>query len=408
MYDETLRSVVARFESLAGSGRALARWSARIFAATFLLTDLERVDRTDPSVFDSLAGQLRDAAVCASMAPWWLPAAGLVGGYLMVRGALWSAIALAFFGAREARIGEFRRDTRALREETKSIWLAPNFRPLRWLLLSLVLVLAIVSGVASTAFAAWILTDVSSSLLVWALIVIVSLGITRGEELVLNSRFAQFRDRPPSQEAAAGRLVEYVRAHPQEAHTGAPLLYAHSGLTRAGITERFAELSAAGGVGRAARIGTIVLLAATFPHLPAPEVERFADDGFVGCVYAEWFGFFRVAEGHLAVSAVAALALFALMPVFILWTYRRFMSEWRFPAAVQLEVMRRESPGSLLMTPVLTLISIAGTAFWIPVLWASAEVGTRLDSAAAGSTLLVIGVALFLVRARALGRRGTS
>lgn len=401
--------MLERFEVLSVSGQDLTRWSARLLAATFLLSELEPAEEKVGNVFDSLASKLRDAAVCSSTAPRWLPIAALIVSLFLLRGALWTAVGLGMFGARDAPVADHRRDMRNLRGEIALLWNTPAFRWLRWGLLSAVWILAVGSGLASVAFAALVLTQVSSSLLVWPLIVCVSVAITNTERGVIHARFALFREPPPSPAEAKRRLARYLAEYPEEAESALPLAYAYSGLDRAEISQRFAELSTTGGLGRVTWIGTIVLVAAIFPYLPVPNVENVGNEGFVDCVYADTYGFFDVAEANLLVSVGAALLLIAATPVLVLHTVHRFMAEWRAPMAVRLEAMRRERRRfAARMRPYAMLIALAGSVIEMTILWASAELATRLSSAAAGLSVIIALNCALIAAARVGLRRITA
>lgn len=397
--------VIEQFERLSESGRSVARWSARVLAATFLLTSLEPSRQAAGNIFDSLADQLRDAAIVSSTAPRWLPIAGLLASLLWLRGSLWSAVGVGYFRARTTPVRDFRHDLRALRPEIALLWTTPGFRWFRRAVIALVWIPAVLSGLASTAFAAWVLTHVSSSLLVWPLIAGVSVAITHTEERLMANRFAPVRKRPPNRKEAERRLAVYLAQYPREAASASPLLYAYSGLGRLEMSQRFAELSATGSLGLVARVGTIVLIAAIFPHLPVPSIDSAAQDGFLGGVYANAFGFFRLAEANLVVSIGAALALIIATPVLVLHAYHRFMAEWRMPVAVRVEALRRESGFALRMTPAAVLIAVAMTALLMPLLWLSAGLANRLDSALAGLAPLVAASLIAIAAVRGVLRR---
>jgi hypothetical protein len=397
--------VVEQFEGLSASGRSVARWSARVLAATLLLTSLEPPRQAAANIFDSLADQLRDAAIVSSTAPRWLPIAGLIASLLWLRGSLWSAVGVGYFHARSTPVHDFRRDLRALRPEITLLWTTRGFRWFRRALIALVWIPAVVSGLASTAFAAWVLTHVSSSLLVWPLIAGVSVAITNTEERLMTNRFAPVRKRPPNREEAERRLAGYLAQYPREAGSASPLLYAYSGLGRVEMSQRFAELSATGNLGLVTRVGTIVLIAAIFPHLPIPSIDSAAQDGFLGGVYANAFGFFRLAEANLAVSLGAALVLIIATPVLVLHAYHQFMAEWRMPIVVRVEALRRESRFAVRMTPAAVLMAFAMTAVVIPLLWLSAELANRLDSAVAGLAPLVAAGLMAIAAIRGVLRR---
>ena len=153
---------------------ALTRWAARLLAASFLLADLSPPAESGPGLFASLANELWDAAVCAARAPLWLSILLLVLSFAMLRGALWSVIGERLAGGLRTGTVAMRRDLVALRPDIYRIWRSPDFRPYRRRLVReafSVAVLAGLSGAASVALAAWILsaTDSSSSLLAWVL-----------------------------------------------------------------------------------------------------------------------------------------------------------------------------------------------------------------------------------------------
>jgi hypothetical protein len=347
-------------------------------------------------VFDSLADQLRDAAICASRAPQWLSFLALLLAFRMIVTALRWAVARELAGGLPENALNAVLIVKSLRMETRARLRAPDLRPLGRRLVWGVFIFAVLSGVASTGFTAWILgaADESSSLLVWALIAIVSIAVTNTEKMLTERRYAQHapKPEPPAPAEAAERLQSYTLDYPWEARTASPLIYAHSRLERDEIGVRFAELSMSGAVGRTGRVVWIVLVAALFPYVSAPDVEPLEMEGFVGCLYTDFYGFFRVAEENMTLSTVVALLLVAVSPLAVLSTYLQFMREWRFPARTQLDVLRRElgfagrmmiyQPASYLVTAPLAVLS----------LWGSAVLATKLDSPVAGLTVLAVAV----------------
>lgn len=54
------------------------------------------------------------------------------------------------------------------------------------------------------------------------------------------------------------------------------------------------------------------------------------------------------------------------------------------PVAVRVEALRRESRFAVRVTPAAVVMALAMTAVLMPLLWLSAELANRLDSAVAG------------------------
>jgi len=403
--------VVARFGELSSAGRTLARWSARALAASFLLAGLPSGARTAGNLFDSLANELRDAAICASRTPRWLSIAALLVAFRLIVGALWSAVGQQLLGSPKNTL-DFHRLLRTNRMVIHAIWRAPDFRWLRRGLIWGAFIFAILSGLASTAFTAWILmaAGTSPSLLLWVLIVVVSFAISKGESLVTERLYARhaLKPVPPTRQEAIARLAGYLDDHPGEARTASPVLYAYSALERDELGQRFAELGVTSAAARAHRIVSVVLVAALYPYVPAANVEHLGQRGFVGCLYSDFYGFFTVAAENLPLAAALAVALVVVSPLAVLWAYVKFMKEWRFPIDVQLVVLRRESGFALRMAGYMTVLAVASALVGMLLLWVSAELATRLDSPAAGLTVVVLatlaGIALYRRLTRASER----
>jgi hypothetical protein len=404
MRRRSLNPVVATFGRLSRSGRALTRWSIRVLVASLLLGDLTPIAVPARSLFDSLARELRDATICSARTPIFLAIVGIVVGYRLVAGSLWSSLAIQFLGAVPQGLASAWRSIRAVREEVLTLMAASELRTLSRRLVLGGWTAAIVSGAASTGFASWLLLTVSPtrSLLLWLPIVAVSLVITRLEHLVTEHWYSSHGPRlePPTRDEAATRLQNYLSHHPFEAPTASPLLYAHSGLDRDEIQQRFLELGATGGTGRIGRLGFVVLVATFYPLLPPADLGRLADDGYLGCVFIGLHDFFRVAQENLILALTAAVIALALLPIAVVGSYLRFMREWRFPFRLRWEVVRRELGFAHRMVVYLVVITTATAAAGTLVLWVGARLAVRLDSPPAGLAVLVLGplAAILLVR----------
>ena len=118
---------VAKFGENSSGGRSLARWSARLLAASFLVKGLTPVTTPPTNIFDSLANQLRDASICAARAPRWLSIVLLFVAFRLIVGALWSAVGQQFIQSQPQNVLEMRRLLVAHRPMIYGIWNAPAF-----------------------------------------------------------------------------------------------------------------------------------------------------------------------------------------------------------------------------------------------------------------------------------------
>lgn len=381
---------VAKFGENSSGGRSLARWSARLLAASFLVKGLTPVTTPPGNIFDSLANQLRDATICAARAPRWLSIVLLVVAFRLIVGALWSAVGQQFIQSQPQNVLEMRRLLVAHRPMIYGIWKAPAFAFFRRLFIWGAFLLAILSGVASVAIAALVLPRMSS-FWSWVLIGVVSFAVTELEKLGTERLYAWAAPKPvpPTENEAQARLGFYTLLYPQEATAGSPLLYAYSSLERDQVGQRFFEL----GTGRASlasRLIVLAIIAAIYPHIPAPNIEPFGQTGFIGCTYTDLYGFFRLTQENLRLGIAAAVILLAVSPLTVLSTYISFMREWRFPWKVQFEVLRRELGFATRMMVYQPLMAIVGAIVGMGLLWVSAFLATRFKSPVAGLVVLFI------------------
>jgi hypothetical protein len=380
-------TLVSRFAVVSTPAQAVARWSARLLCASFLLAGLLPAE-SGHSLFASLTNELWDAARCSGRAPRWLSICLLVLAFAMIRGALWSAIGESLGRGLPTGTLAMRRALVLQRPVIRAVWVSPAFLPVRRRMVRIafgVTVLAGLSGAVSVALAAWVLrgSGSSSSLFAWGLIMAGGLTIDRLEDLLGTERLRDKVPPPPTKAEAVKRYAEYVDRYPNEKRSGSSLLYAYSRLERDQITRRLIELSLRGPVGRVLRWSTVVLVAVVFPLLPAPSVDHFKTGGFVSCSYATTFGFFDVAKDNLGLATVAVAALLATSPVTLSWTWWRMMGEWKFPTSVRLEVLRRERGLALRNVPYQMLSAAVWAAAFSLVLWLSAEVAVSWNSPAA-------------------------
>ena len=344
--------LVARLDKVAGAGRSLARWSVRLLGASFLFVGWSPVVTTPTNIFDSLANQLRDATLCAARAPRWLSVIALV-----------IAFRLILAGSPDVRL--FRR---------KIVWGS--------------YLLSILSGGASVSIAALVL-PVMSNFWSWVFIVTVSFAFNRMEKIGTDRLLDRSAPEPPNRAEASSRLITYEGMYPNEVTTASPLLYAYSVLDRDQIAQQFLELGT-GNPSLATRLIMLVLIAAIYPHIPTPNVEPLGRIGFIGCTYTDLYGFFRIAQENIALTVAAAILLLAVSPLTVLLAYVRFMREWRFPSEVRFEVLRREwgfAKRHLAYQPAVAIV--VGTILGMTLLWVSAWLATRLNSALAGLFVLL-------------------
>jgi hypothetical protein len=312
----------------------------------------------------------------------------LLVAFRMIVGALWSAAGQELLGVPEGNVLEVRRALVANRPHIYAIWKEASFRALRRRLIWGAYGFAILSGVVSVAATAWILPAMSS-FWGWVLIALISFAVTRMEKNRTESLYARHTPRPgpPDEHEALKRLAEYIAEYPDEAEAASPLLYAYSALDRDQLGQRFKELGT-GAVGFAGKLIAVAIVAAIYPFVPAADVEPLAKAGFLGCTYADVYGFFRLSQENLRLAAAAAVVLLAVSPLTVLLAYVRFMFEWRFPIGVQLEVLRREWGFAKRMVVYQPVMAAAGAILLMVSLWASAWCATRLNSSAAGILVL--------------------
>lgn len=224
VYNEIMQLPVAR----CSVGRSLTRWSARVLAASFLLAGLTPVVVAQGNLFDSLASQLRDAAICITRVPQWAAALLLLVGYGAIAGALWSAMypQLTPYPGGENAVGLYR-GMRANRWLIYQAQIGPlaSSGPLRRKLIWGAFTWALLSGVASTAIAALFLVWLKlSSLLSWLLIVVVTLAIDKVEWALTDRLYARYEPRreAPDPVEIALRSKEYEYTYPESAHTPKP------------------------------------------------------------------------------------------------------------------------------------------------------------------------------------------
>jgi hypothetical protein len=236
----------------------------------------------------------------------------------------------------------------------------------------------------------------SSSLLVWALITVVGFTISACERRLIEQLYTPptLEVQPPTQADAVARFAAHQLLYPDQANTALPLLYAYSGLNVDEIAKRFVQLGASRSVTRAGRTALTVMVALLYPFIPAPDVKPLEMKGFIGCIYVNLYGFFRLTQENLMLAIVAAVVLLAVSPLAVQSAYLRFMREHRIPAKVQAEVIRREWGFAFRMIIYTMLSTIVNVLAVILLLLLSALTATWLDSPLAGVVVLVIPSAL--------------
>lgn len=382
--------LVPRFGEHSKSGRNLARWSARVLAASLLLAGLMPIVARSANIFDSLANQLRDAAICAARVPWWLSILLLVVAFRLIVGALWVALGQDVSDMPSgANLNEYQALV-AKRMTIYEVWTSSEFRSLRRKLIWGAFVLAILSGIVSVSFTAWVLPRMSS-FWSWILIAVVSFAVTQVEKSGterLYARHAPVR-RPPNRVQITDRLASYVEDYPTEAPTASPLLYAYSTLNRQQLRQRFTELGA-GAPAWVSRLIVLAVVALVYPHVPAPNIEPLGRMGFIGCTYTDLYGFFRLTQENLPLAIAAIIVLLAFTPLTVLLTYTLFMIEWKFPLQVQVEVLRREQDFAKRMVVYQPVVATAWAIVIMVLLWVSAWLATWLQAPIAGLLVLIV------------------
>jgi hypothetical protein len=403
--------VLARFGVLAVGGRGVTRWSARLLLASVLFGGLTPVEVDPGHLFDSLSAELRDLAICTANVPWWAAAVGLVVGFRMIVGALWMSVAGELTGAPivvERPLARYA-EARGLRMEILSVWRSPYFTGFRRRVIWGATCWAALSGLLSALLAAAVLhaLPVSSSLLIWAIIAAGSLLITRVEGRMTEQRYASHAPAPevPSARTARLRARSYASAYPAEAHTAMPLLYGYTGLDRQELAARSLELGTSRTMTRGPQLVALVLVALLYPFLPAPVIAPAASDGLAACLFHDLYDFFAVTQQNIALSSVAAGLLLLAMPVSVLLSYVTLMRPYRVPAAVQADVLGRETLFALRMILYAAVLAILGAALTLVLLLASAYVATWLDSPVAGMAVLLATVPAAWLYVRRIQRR---
>jgi hypothetical protein len=384
-----IEGIVVRFGELSVGGRRLARWSAVAAVATLTMSQLQPSAMPVRGLFDSLGAELRDSTLCAARTPRWLWVSAAFLGLVLIRSAIYNAV---FRGTTESGA--------ALDSGTR-FWVGtylstPGFRPLRIFLVYGSWVLAIAAGAGSMLFAAWVLRrGGSASLAGWAVIAGVTWIIFQVERLLTERRYAALKPapEPPATEVTDERFARYMAAHPRDT-SAVPLIYAYTTLSPDEMYTEMTKRSASGFSALISKLMFVVAVVAIFSMLPAPSVGELTASGFLGCTFVNTHDFFALARDNLVLSITLALVAFSLRPIAVLGTYVSLMREWRVPAGVQREVLRRESGFArrmLLYSSVGALLSAAAVSL---VLWLSASIATGLDSPVAG--LLTIGIPAFV------------
>ena len=384
-------TVAAAFSTRSSWPRGLARWGARLLTASFFLTTLVEIEKTGHGLFADLDRELWDATACAAVAPRWFSVGLILTAYLLIRGALWSAVGESLVGGMPPSSIESRHLLVALRPRINMIWRSQGFRPTRRRMLRAAFIVPAVSGSASVVVAAWFLRGQSwrAPMLTWIAIVASTAMLAWVEGRAGADRLVEVPPSPTPIEAEK-RLVDYLERFPAEVRSGAPLMYAYSGRDRGEMFAEMAQIAMKGAGSRAARWGQILLVAVLLPLTPAPPVDQFSGDGFVGCSYTTAYGFFGLAQGHLALTTLAVAILLAVCPWAVLWSYVRLMRRWSIPPRVQAEVLRREGGfarrNSIYQAVSAVMMAVALTL----ILWLSAGVAVLAGSPVAGYSVLVV------------------
>jgi hypothetical protein len=402
-------AIIVRFGTISAPTRGMARWSARVLSAHWLLSAVTPASGVADNIFDSLAAGLRDAAICASKTPILLPILGLLLAHRLILGSLWTAVGQEFMSEEERQALRFRGGLIPYRQAILEVWHSPAFRPKRRRLVWSAFLGSALSGLASTSFAAWILTSrIVSPFITWILILLASIIITRLERLLTIRSYDRHKPQkvPPSPEEALERLESYIMRRPGFAATGIPLMFAYSSLDEESFGQRLVDLgNNSPMIVFFSRLLVPVNVVVLYSLFPIPSVESLKGRGFIGCLFGDLHGVAGFVQNHLWPEGALMVAIaLAILPIVYLSLPIPFMSEWRFPVQVRVEVLRREARG--IFWKLLTLVpvpAIASVGISL-VLWASAAIALRFDSPLAGIVSLFMGSSLLKLLSSAVNR----
>lgn len=138
-------------------------------------------------------------------------------------------------------------------------------------------------------------------------------------------------------------------------------------------------------------MAAIVLIAALYPFVPAPDIRPLRTAGFIGCFYADLYGFFRIAQENFQLAIAAAIIALALNPLVIAQSvYLKIMREWRMPISVQAKALYRTRAFFVKMIPMGAVNGVVNAILGMLTLLTSAVVANWLQSPLAGVAVLAI------------------
>jgi hypothetical protein len=372
----------------------LARWSAGAVVAVWALRNIGGEGESTGGLFASLNRNARDGLECLSQLPVALPLVVVLVSLLLTHGAFYLSARTVFVGNDSPyRIS-------AERGELVNRLVSPLGRRWLWWMIVGWWGFAILAGSLVVALSGALLRASASGWLVWVAVVALTWLILESEGWLTTRRYgAPISETLPSPEIAKQRMDEWRATRPHDT-SGMPWIYGYSGLTTDELFTQFLELGSTGAVGFTTKILALVVIVLVYSALPAPTVDEFRGQGFVGCVFVEAHSFAAVAEENLALSIVAALVLLSLLPISVLYMYSKFMVRRRFPPGAIAQVLRREAGFAALM-PLASVVSVAAFgAVLALLLWASAVVAEASGSAITGLVVLTVPPTIFVWRLR--------
>jgi WD40 repeat protein len=384
-----LRWRIGHEHKLSDWPRRAARWSAGVLVAKWAFGGIAATGVGAHGLFASLDQNVRDWLATVAMVPIVWPLCGLLFSLFLLNGYFVRAARLTFEGPYGAYRIDIARNARIARQARA---LGPGWR---WWLIAGWWAMAAIAGAATTVVAGALLRNIGSAWLAWFLVLVAGWLISRAETAVTVGRYPERAVVPTGQQVDSA-MVEWLvnktlGLRPSQPGYGMALLQAFSGRDSAGIREDLTARIGKGGpfvwAGRWLGAGVAVLI---YGMLPAPSVERFRDDGWIGRSFVNLQGVSSVAHDNLgAALAVGGVAL-ALTPLAYFVSYLRFMHAYRFPRPIVRTVMRRFAP-VFVMGPIFWLPAfLAGGVLFALVAWLGAAVAVHWNSPVLGAAALLL------------------
>jgi TPR repeat protein len=373
------------------SGRSLARWSGAALAAQWALSGIDTAPTGRTSLAASLNEGARGSLATIAAAPLFLPLAGLAVALFLTYGSFFRAGRLILADPRFTYKMDFQRSRMVITRTTEA---GRGWR--QWLILGWWAVAAAAGALVAVLTGA-VLRHVGNQWLCWALVFAVAAAVARLDAFVTVDRYPERVERATGDERTAELVKLHIRSHlntrrvrPQ---VGLEFLRIYSGRSRPDVASELGDLlTSRGPVAWVVQWLVLALTAILYGLVPAPSVDRFTGDGWLGRSFASFHDLAGMARDNLGAALVIGGVGLVLTPVALALAYRRLMAKYGIDRAKRYDLLRRLAPG-LALSPVVLLPDLAVSAVTLAaVLWLSAVVAVGTSSPVLGiATLLAAG-----------------